>query len=63
MQLSKLTCKDASRLLSEAQERRLDLRERFALRLHLMVCTGCDNFRKQLDFIGTAMRRFRRRDE
>jgi hypothetical protein len=31
--------------------------------LHLMVCTGCDNFRKQLDFIGTAMRRYRRRDD
>ena len=63
MRLSKLTCKDASRLLSEARDRRLGLRERIALRLHLMVCTGCDNFRKQLDFIGTAMRRYRRRDD
>ncbi|HXV32006.1 MAG TPA: zf-HC2 domain-containing protein [Sinorhizobium sp.] len=63
MQLSKLTCKDASRLLSEAQERRLGLRERLTLRLHLMVCTGCDNFRKQLEFIGTAIGRYRRRDE
>ena len=63
MRLSRLTCKDASRLLSEAQERRLGLRERIALRLHLMVCTGCDNFRKQLDFIGTTMRRYRRRDD
>lgn len=63
MRLSRLTCKDASRLLSEAQERRLGLGERITLRLHLMVCAGCDNFRKQLDFIGTAMRRYRRRDE
>ena len=63
MRLSRITCKDASRLLSEARERRLGPGERLALRLHLMVCTGCDNFRKQLDFIGTVMRRYRRRDE
>jgi hypothetical protein len=63
VRLPKLTCKDASRLLSEARDRRLGLRERFTLRLHLMVCEGCDNFRKQLDFIGIAMRRFRRRDD
>ena len=58
-----LSCKEASRLLSEARERRLGLRERFALRVHLMMCDGCNNFRKQLDFIGAAMERFRRRDE
>ena len=58
-----LTCKEASRLLSEARERRLGLGERFALRFHLMICAGCNNFRKQLDFIGTAMRRYRSRDE
>jgi hypothetical protein len=49
--------------MSEARERRLRLSERLALRLHLGVCAGCDNFRRQLDFIGTAMRRYRRRDE
>ena len=49
--------------MSEARERRLRLRERLALRLHLGVCAGCDNFRRQLDFIGNAMRRYRRRDE
>lgn len=58
-----LTCKETSRLLSEARERRLGWRERFALRLHLMVCAGCDNFRKQLDFIDAALRRYRRRDD
>lgn len=58
-----LTCKDATRLLSEARERGLGLGERLSLRLHLMLCAGCNNFRKQLDFIGTAMRRYRRRDE
>ena len=58
-----LSCKDVSRLLSEARERRLGLGERFALRLHLMMCAGCNNFRKQLDFINAAMRRYRDRSE
>ena len=58
-----LSCREASRRLSEARERRLGLRERFTLRLHLMACAGCRNFRKQLDFIGSAMRRYRRREE
>ena len=58
-----LSCREASRLLSEARERRLGLGERLALRLHLLVCAGCNNFRKQLDFISAAMERFRRRDE
>lgn len=38
------------------------LSERLDLRLHLSVCAGCDNFGRQLKFIGTAMRRYRRRD-
>ena len=39
-----LTCKDASELLSQAQDRTLGLRERLALRLHLLICDGCTNF-------------------
>ena len=58
-----LSCKDVSRLLSEAQERRLGLWERFNLKLHLMMCRGCTQFHKQLAFISTAMRRFRERDD
>ena len=58
-----LSCREASRLLSEARERRLGWRERITLRLHLKVCAGCDNFRKQLDFMSAAMRRYVRRDE
>ena len=58
-----LSCKDASKLSSQAGERRPGLWERFELHLHLMYCAGCTNFRKQLDFIGTALRRYRDRDE
>jgi len=58
-----MSCKDVSKLLSQARERPLSLWERFSLSLHLMMCNGCANFRRQLDFIGAAMRRYRERDE
>ena len=57
-----LSCKESSILLSQAQERRLGFRERFGLHLHLLLCDGCTNFRKQLDFIRTAVRRYRDKD-
>lgn len=58
-----LSCKEVSRVLSEARERRLGLWERISLKLHLMMCGGCTNFRKHLDFITIAMRRYRDRDD
>ena len=57
-----LSCKEVSVLLSQAQERRLGWRERLGLKLHLMLCEGCTNFRKQLDFIRAAIRRYRDSD-
>ena len=54
-----LSCKEISVLLSQAQERRLGLGEWLGLKLHLMLCDGCANFRKQLDFIRAAIKRFR----
>jgi hypothetical protein len=57
-----LSCRDVSKLLSQARESRLGLWERLGLELHLMMCKGCSNFRRQLDFISAAMRRYRDRD-
>jgi hypothetical protein len=59
----KLSCKEATRLMSEARERSLGPGERVALSLHLKVCAGCENFRRQLEFMSDAMRRFLRRDQ
>lgn len=58
-----LSCKEVNRLLSEAQDRPLALRERLPLRLHLAVCQGCRNFEKQLDFLRQASRGYFRRDD
>lgn len=55
----RLTCKDAARLLSRAHEQPLGGWERLRLRLHLAICDGCTNFRRQLAFIREALRRLR----
>ena len=52
-----LSCKEASRLLSQGLDRRLGFAERLALRLHLLICDGCTNFSKQVAFIRKAMAR------
>jgi 3-methyladenine DNA glycosylase AlkD len=58
-----LSCREVSKLLSESRERHLGLWEKLSIKLHLMMCDGCNNFRKQLDFISAAIRRYRDRDE
>ena len=62
IKLLKLSCREASALMSQAQERALGPYERFALRLHLSVCNGCNNFLRQLAFIRAAVRRYIDRD-
>ena len=54
----KLNCKQTSRLLSEAQDRRLSLFERVTLRVHLGVCDACTQFSRQLEFLRAAMRAY-----
>lgn len=51
-----LTCKDASRLVSEAQERELGFGERWGLRLHLWICDNCRRFERQVRLLRRALR-------
>lgn len=51
----KLSCRETSRLLSGAQDGRLRLGERLALRLHLGMCDACTRFSGQLAFLRRAM--------
>ena len=53
------SCKEISVLLSQAQERPLGGIERLSVELHLLICKGCSNFRAQLRFLRTAVRRYR----
>lgn len=43
-----LKCREVTRLLSDAQERKLRIGERTNLYLHMMWCSGCRNFDKQM---------------
>lgn len=46
-----LSCKEVSVLLSRACDTRLRWRERLAVRLHLLYCTGCARLERQLAFL------------
>lgn len=53
-----LSCREATRLMSQELDRQLSWPERFGLRLHVMICHGCSNFRRQMEFMRKACRRF-----
>ena len=52
-----LSCKKTAQLVSQGMDRRLGLWERAAVRLHLAICDGCTNFKKQTAFLRQAMKR------
>jgi hypothetical protein len=53
-----LSCKEATELMSQEQDRRLSLAERIGLRLHVLICSACNNYRHQMSFLRQACRRF-----
>lgn len=57
-----LNCRQATRLMSEENERELTARERIELRVHNMMCKGCTQYRKQIGFIRRATRALREGD-
>jgi hypothetical protein len=58
MSLISLTCKESSRLQSQALDRNLRLGERLRLRLHMGVCDACTKVGKQMDFLRRALRSY-----
>lgn len=53
----RLKCSEVSRLVSQGLDRRLSLGERVRLRVHLAICEGCTNFKRQMDFLRLAVRK------
>jgi hypothetical protein len=51
------SCKTASRLASESLDRRLTFSERWALRMHAIVCRSCRRFARQLRVMRGAVER------
>jgi hypothetical protein len=56
-----LTCKEASRLISQRQDRELSMRERLALQMHLALCAGCSLVSSQLEFMRKALSKYAQR--
>ena len=50
------TCKEASRLQSQALDRKLSLMQRSGLRIHLLLCKWCRRYGKQIGFLHDAAR-------
>jgi len=44
-------CKTAARLKSEALDHKLPLRQRFGLRVHLLLCKWCRRYGTQITFL------------
>ncbi|RME65895.1 MAG: zf-HC2 domain-containing protein [Alphaproteobacteria bacterium] len=53
-----LNCEQATRLLSERMDRELARHERLALRLHLLICTGCRHCGRQFTNLRLTARAF-----
>ena len=56
--LNIVPCQEATRLASEAMERRLSPKEQFDLRLHLFVCELCVRFVRQTKSLRRLLRAY-----
>ena len=52
-----LTCKDVAYLASKALDSPITWRQRWGMRLHLLVCRLCRRYVQNLDFLNRALRR------
>jgi hypothetical protein len=48
------SCRDASRLQSEALDQEISFSKRLGLRLHLLICKWCRRYGKQIRFLRDA---------
>jgi hypothetical protein len=58
----RISCQQASRLISQQQDEPLPFGKRLRLRLHLTVCDACTNVARQFETLRLAMRRWAERD-
>jgi len=52
-----MSCEEATRLMSEQQERPLKLREKAGLTMHTAICSGCREFGRQMHTLRDLIRR------
>lgn len=51
-----MSCREATRLASDALERKLTRRERAGLAMHLAVCAWCRTYRRQVHALDSLFR-------
>lgn len=51
------TCRDVHRLVIERQDRLLPWGDRIAVRVHLLMCSACRCFERQMVLLREALRR------
>jgi len=54
-----LNCRQATQLLSERQDRPLNLNEKLSLNLHISLCTPCRRFGKQIEQLSDLAKQYR----
>ena len=54
-----ISCKEASRALSQMQDGAIPVPLYLRIRLHLLFCEACTRFEQQLRFLHRAMQRYR----
>jgi predicted anti-sigma-YlaC factor YlaD len=59
----RLTCKQATELVSQGLDRQLTGWERVKLKLHLAICSACSRFVRQTAFMRRALKRLAETDE
>ena len=46
-----LNCKSAVKLISQSMDSKLRLIDKVELKLHLLACKGCTNYKNQINFL------------
>lgn len=52
------SCREITELVSKGLDKKLNLSERLAVNVHLMMCSRCRNFQQQTRFIRKAARHY-----
>ncbi len=52
-----LSCKQVARLVSEGLDHRLSIWQRMGMRLHLMMCSACSGYKRQVEMLHRLVRR------
>lgn len=59
----KITCRNATQILLQNEDRRAPLAERLTLRLHQRICSNCRRFARQVRLMRDASARWRQYSE